>query len=308
MASLKNIKLKIGSVQKTRQVTKAMEAVSAVKMRKTQQQALVARPYATAALSILERLSGSVDLKNHPLTQIGHPMSNLKTCIVIITSDKGLAGSLNSSVLRTTEKAISERGITKEQAVLMCIGRRGADYFATRGWDVRERLESVGDTVRLENLHDSAQRILAWHAEGEIGKCIAVYTNFLSTFEQKAVVRELIPITQESLQEFVAGILPVKGKFSGEAGEDVHPAAYTIEPSADEVFAEILPRLVSVALFHALAEAKASEHSARMVAMKSATDKAGEIVHDLTLAFNKARQAAITGEVSEITSGIEALK
>lgn len=303
MANLKNIKLKISSVKKTRQVTKAMEAVSAVKMRKTQSQAIAARPYATAALSILKRLSGSIEASRHPLTQ----GRDGKTCVVAVTSDKGLAGALNSNMLRRIERTLRERNLTSENAVVLAIGRRGADYLSARGYTIVTRLENVSDDVSEAEMREITQTILGLHERGEIGSCVVVYTNFLSTFEQAAVARQLIPMTPEVLDELVAGIVPAKGKFA-EIPEVAGPATYTIEPSADAVMHEVMPRLLSVAFFHALAEAKASEHSARMVAMKNATDKAGEVAHELTLKFNKARQAAITGEVSEITSGIEALK
>lgn len=311
MASLKNIKQKIGAVNKTRQVTKAMEAVSAVKMRKTQEQALGARPYALAALTILKRVSSSIEKSRHPLTVL---RSGKKTGVVVVSSDKGLAGSLNSAIIRAAERELKARGITPENSVFFGIGRRGADSFAKRGFDMKERHENVSDTVAEDTMRETTNQILALYTAGEISSCIIVYTNFLSTFEQKPVVRQLLPISSDAVAEIVAGIAPRRGSFAS-VSEDGETKAetgasgtYTIEPSAQEVLAAVLPRLVNVVMFHALVEAKASEHSARMVAMKSATDKAGELAHDLTLAFNKARQAAITGEVSEITSGIEAMK
>ncbi len=305
MADLKNIKRKIQSTKKTGTVTRAMEAVSAVKMRKAQERALSGRAYASAALAILERLAGTVDVKRHRLLL---PRAG-KTGVVIITSDKGLAGALNSGVIREVERMLMERRIGKGDAVLIAAGRRGADYFASRGWDVRERHENVSETVTETDLRTITDSLLALHASGEIGSAAIAYTNFLSTFEQKAVVRSLLPISADSIKEMVQGITPVKGRWAGLMEEEHKtPAAYTIEPSADEVLEELLPRLLNVAVFHALLEAKASEHSARMVAMKSATDKTKEMIVALTRVFNKARQAAITAEVSEITSGIEAMR
>jgi F-type H+-transporting ATPase subunit gamma len=306
MASLKNIKLKILSYKKTGTVTHAMEAVSAVKMRKSQERALGGRSYAAAALSVLERLSGTADLARHPLLneQAG------KTCYVVITSDKGLAGSLNSGVIRRVEREMSQLGSGKENVVIIALGRRGGDYFLTRGYDVRMKRENVSDEISEVEMRDVTEKILGLHASGEIGSCFVVYQNFLSTFEQQPSVRQLVPITQEMIAEMIAGIRPARGKYApAEQGQTLlKPAAYTIEPDADSVLSVLLPRLLNIAVFHALLESKASEHSARMVAMKSATDKAKEKAKDFTRIFNKVRQAAITREVSEITSGIEAMK
>lgn len=305
MASLKNIKLKIVSVKKTSTVTRAMEAVSAVKMRKAQERALSGRAFAAAALSALERLSGASGLKGHPLMQT----KTGKTCIVVITSDKGLAGSLNSGVVRELEREFERRGLGSENAIILGIGRRGADYFASRGWDVRLKRENLSDGVGEADVLEMTRKILQLHTAGEISSCLVVYQNFLSTFEQKPVVRQIVPITPEVIHEMVGGIAPVRGKFAGVLGSEIsHSASYTIEPDPDTVLDELLPKLLNIAIFHALLEAKASEHSARMVAMKNATDKAKEMAADLTRTFNKVRQAAITREVSEITSGIEAMR
>ena len=153
-------------------------------------------------------------------------------------------------------------------------------------------------------------KLLQWHESGEIGACVIAYTNFISTFEQEPIVRQIVPITPELMRETVAGIRPARGRYAPQNIEvkPQSPAAYTIEPDADTVLAVLLPKLLNIAIFHAVLESKASEHSARMVAMKSATDKAEEMAHDLTRTFNKVRQAAITREVSEITSGIEAMR
>ncbi len=303
MAGLKNIKIKIQSVKKTGKVTRAMEAVSAVKMRKSQERALSSRPYARAALSVLARVSGMEDMSKHPLTQVREG----KTAVVLVTSDKGLAGALNSSVLRVVERTFAERGLGKHNTVFICIGRRGAEYCLNRGYTVALRTDNIADSVTSEELYATTEQLLAWHAAGEIGSALVVYTNFLSTFEQKAVVRPIIPLTTALVQETVDGIPPIKGKYST-LPEVFGAAPYAIEPDPETVLNTIVPSLVNVVTFHALMEAKASEHSARMVAMKNATDKSKDVAKQLNLAFNKARQAAITREVSEITSGIEAMK
>ena len=318
MASLKNIKLKILSYKKTGTVTHAMEAVSAVKMRKGQERALSGRSYAAAALTVLERLAGTADIARHPLManrdlrSPGFPgLTKSRHCFVVVTSDKGLAGSLNSGVIRKVEAELGRLNLRREDVAIIGIGRRGADYFASRGYDVREKLENVADSVSEEQIRAVTDKVLDWHAAGEIGTCIIAYQNFLSTFEQEPAVRQIVPITTEGMREIVRGIRPARGKYapaSAASSGEAKPATYTIEPDSDAVLAVLLPKLLNIAIFHALLENKASEHSARMVAMKSATDKAKEMAGDLTRTFNKVRQAAITREVSEITSGIEAMR
>ncbi|MEK7509733.1 MAG: ATP synthase F1 subunit gamma [Patescibacteria group bacterium] len=317
--ALKHIKLKIQSVKKTSTVTRAMEAVSAVKMRKSQERALGGRAYAAAALTILERLSSSHELRHHPLMMDivspslendGHRKSIMrKTCLVLITSDKGLAGALNSNVIRTTERELESRELSKNDVVIIAIGRRGGDYFANRGYDIRAKHENLSDSVSESEMRFVTDLVLTMHREGEIGSALVAYQNFLSTFDQKPAIRQILPIKPETIHEMVAGIVPAKGKYAGIGqGEDWTPATYSIEPDIETVVNELMPKLLNIVVFHALLEAKASEHSARMVAMKSATDKAKEMARDLTRTFNKVRQAAITREVSEITSGIEAMK
>jgi F-type H+-transporting ATPase subunit gamma len=169
-------------------------------------------------------------------------------------------------------------------------------------------MENVSDGISESEVRAVTDKVIGWHQNGEIARCFVVYQNFLSTFEQQAGIRQLVPITEETIKDMVEHIRPVKGKYAGR-GEDVQaPASYTIEPDPDTVLTVLLPRLLNIAIFHALLENKASEHSARMVAMKSATDKAKEMAHSLTRVYNKVRQATITREVSEITSGIEAMR
>lgn len=312
MASLKNIKLKILSYKKTGTVTHAMEAVSAVKMRKGQERALSGRAYAAAALTILERLSGTADMTRQPLMQVipESAVTTSKVTFVVITSDKGLAGSLNSGVIRCAEQEITRLSIAKENITIIAVGRRGADYFAARGYTVIHRLENVSDDVVEADIRNITDMLMTSHAESKMQVCYVVYTNFISTFEQEPIARQIVPITPAVISEMVAGIRPARGRYAPTEADLTapKPAAYTIEPSADSILAELLPRLLNIAVFHAVLESKASEHSARMVAMKSATDKAKEMAKSYTRTYNRVRQAAITAEVSEITSGMEAMR
>lgn len=295
--ALKDIKNKIKATERMNKVTRAMEAVSAVKMRKTQATAIGGRSYARAALSILARLSGTEHVAKHPLSK---HREYRRVALVVMTSDKGLAGALNSSVLKRAVEAVSE--FTPEQVSVYAYGKKADEFFSRRGYTIAERYENKSDTIEIETMETlSAELARAFLAE-EFDKVTVVYSNFKSTFEQIATERRLLPLSMGALSDIVAGIIPEKGKFSG-ITEAAAPASYSVEPTDEEVLSILIPRLVAIALYHMLLESKASEHSARMVAMKNASDKSKEVVRDLTRTYNKVRQAAITREVSEIISG-----
>jgi F-type H+-transporting ATPase subunit gamma len=299
--ALKDIKTKIKATERTHKVTRAMEAVSAVKMRKTQSAALAGRPYARAALAILARLSGSQDVMRHPLARI-RPVQ--KVALVILTSDKGLAGALNSGVIKAAAEAVAAYPV--EAVTVYGYGKKGEEYFARRGYRVARAYENKKDTIELSLMEELAEELSREFVAETYDEVIVAYSNFKSTFEQMPSVRRLLPLTLLDVEQMVRDIVPVKGKWS-ELGTIESPAAYAVEPDGAEVLGYLVPRLVSVSLYHLLLESKASEHSARMVAMKNASDKSKEVTHDLTRLFNKIRQAGITREVSEIVSGREAL-
>ncbi|HET9641254.1 MAG TPA: ATP synthase F1 subunit gamma [Candidatus Paceibacterota bacterium] len=302
MAGLKAIKLKIRSIDKTRKVTQAMEAVSAAKMRKSQAAALSGRAYARAAMSTLSRVSGTADMASHPLAK---NRDVKKAMYIVITSDKGLAGGLNSGVLRAAYADVTSLGLQPKDVSIIAVGRKAFEFFTRRGYEVEAFHFNTADTVSeglmSEIMHESADRF----AKGNTDLVRIAYQNFISTFEQRPTIRTIFPLSLTELAKVVADITPAKGKFAEKTAEA--PSAYTIEPSPEEVLSAILPKLASIFVYHALLESHASEHSARMVAMKAASDKGEEMEHELTLEFNKARQAAITREVSEITGGMEAM-
>lgn len=300
--SLKSIKTKIKATERINKVTKAMEAVSAVKMRKSQETALAGRNFASAAVSILSRLSGSQYVKNHPLFS---KRDGKKLLVLVLTSDKGLAGSLNAGVLKATETAIKLKSPDASLVDVYAIGKKGRDYFKNRGPQVIGYTENKDDDISMDLIQDVADILTTRFMEGEYRECLVSYSRFNSTFEQVPTVRTLLPLSVESLQEIVEDITPDKGKYSEE--KNGLAPVYTVEPSPEEVLEVLIPKLLSVGIYHLLLEGKASEHSARMVAMKSASDKSKEVKQELTLKFNRARQAVITNEVSEIIGGIEAM-
>jgi F-type H+-transporting ATPase subunit gamma len=315
MAALKSIKLKIRSIEKTRKVTKAMEAVSAVKMRRSQQKALSGRAYARAAVSILARISGARELAQHPLTRGAEklpleasllspavPRGSFSALYIVITSDKGLAGALNSAVLRAVWSEM--KGNTN--AKVIAVGRKANDFFTVRGVNVVEYHPNT-DQISSELIRELVDTAAAQFTSGEVDIVKIAYQNFFSTFEQRPTIRTIFPLTLGELSQVVGDIVPARGVFAQTTSDIKSSATYTIEPSEGEVLDVIVPKLASIFVYHALLETQASEHSARMVAMKSASDKAKELTHGLTIKFNKARQAAITREVSEITGGMEAM-
>lgn len=301
--ALKDIKSKIKATERTHKVTRAMEAVSAVKMRKTQSTALAGRPYARAALALLTRLSGTEDVKRHPLAE---HRDGTKLALVLITSDKGLAGGLNSGVLKRAMEYLEGHPVSLNEVTVYAYGKKGEEYFKRRGYRIARAFENKGDDVPLAVMEELVREISGRFLRGEYDKVVTVYSNFKSTFEQVPTLRRLLPLSLPALRDIVEGIIPTKGKWSREPALEA-PAAYEIEPSEGVVLDALIPRLISVSLYHMLLEAKASEHSARMVAMKSASDKSEEVAHELQRLFNKIRQASITREVSEIVGGREAL-
>ncbi|HYF29417.1 MAG TPA: ATP synthase F1 subunit gamma [Candidatus Paceibacterota bacterium] len=299
--ALKDIKTKIKATERMHKVTRAMEAVSAVKMRKTQASALAGRPYARAAVSILSRLSATRHITGHPLAEHREVK---KVALVIITSDKGLAGALNSGVLKKALEALEGRA--KEEVIVYAYGRKGEEFFARRGYEIRKSIENKRDDVPLSVMEEIAAEVTKGFLARDFDRVVAVYSAFKSTFEQVPTWRRILPLSLGALTDIVSDITPAKGKWSEEEAPQA-PASYEVEPSEEEVLGILIPRLVAVALYHMLLEGKASEHSARMVAMKNASDNSKEVVHDLNRVYNKVRQAAITREVSEIVGGREAL-
>ncbi len=307
MAGLKAIKTKIRSVEKTQTVTKAMEAVSAAKMRKAQVAALSGRAYARAAVSILARVSSSQVLKNHPLTRGGaNVVTPQKALYIVITSDKGLAGALNSAVLRRIQADMKALSLTLANTSVVAVGKKAQDFFMSRGFTIEVFYPNT-DKLTHETVEQIVQEAAHRFTLGMVDTVKIAYQQFVSTFEQRANIHTIFPLMLDELRAVVAEIVPSRGTFSDIKEEDIRSSLYSVEPSEEEVFSAILPKLAAVFVTHALIESQASEHSARMVAMKSASDKAEEMEHSLTLQFNKARQAAITREVSEITGGMEAM-
>lgn len=298
--ALKQVKNKIVATKKTGQVTKAMEAVSAVKMRKSQEKALQGRPYVRSALKILSRLANSRDGLSHPFVVNKEAGKRL---LVVVTSDKGLAGSVNSAVLKLVDEVIKGDSLVE----VVPIGRKAVDYANRLGLVSHGAYTNISDEVTIKDVSSISESIVKLYQTGTYRSVEVIYQNFVSTFEQLPTRRKILPLDPSELHYILTSIKPKTGRYSDEQEEMDQVTDYLIEPSAEAVLDVLMPQLIEIMIYHSFIESKASEHSARMVAMKNATDKTKEVIKSLTIKYNKARQAAITAEVSEITAGAEAM-
>ena len=307
--ALRDIKEKIASVKKTAKVTKAMESVSAVKMRKAQQVALQAREYAFFAFWALRRLANatSKDISEYFTETTGD-----KVGLVLVSPDKGLAGAINTNLFKAFEIFLEENNLDAKSIGIITVGKKAYEYTTRRGYENLRHIAQLGEADELTEFEDISKQVTDLFFNGDYKSFYVLHTKFLTTTEQKPMVRQVLPITTEGLKTFISEIIPKKGKYADKADEydfdkDM-PTDYRFEPNAQTVMENIVPYLVTTSLYYSLLESKASEHSARMVAMKNATDKAEDVTKDLKRQFNKQRQAAITSEISEITSGMETTK
>jgi F-type H+-transporting ATPase subunit gamma len=309
MASSRTIKKRIRSTKSIEQMTKAMEAVSAVKMRKSEMLALRARPYALAALEVLKNVRKGLQEEHLNLSPLLDERPVKKSCLVVFTSDKGLAGSFNTSVIRKTQEILKDN--SKEYSLIV-VGKKGKNFFARRNLEIAAEFFGNGDFGAAEDIKPLSLFITNFFTDKKCDEIILIYTNFLSALKQEIIVRKLLPFTEESLEAIVGGIVPERGKYANmpqALGTGIGKnAEYLFEASPSEVLSKLLPDLIEVEIYHSTLEANASEHSSRMVAMRSASDNAGDLRKELTLLYNKARQAQITKELAEISAGAEALQ
>ena len=308
MESAQNLKRRIRSVQNIGTITKAMELVAATKMRRSQELALTSRPYAYTALELLGILSGMKDVTMPDILTV-RPVA--KTAFVLMTSDKGLAGSFNSAVLRRFEAYVRENRIDLKdpQYSFIAIGQKAKSYLDRRGLNVIHSFVRVGDYTRMEEVVPIADAFIKGFLRHDFDSVMVFFTTFVTAIRQDAVVREFLPINYEKIKESIEETIPRAGRYSEYARsekffEDKN-REYLIEPTPTEVMAELAPKLLTIRIHHMILEANASEHSARRVAMKNASDNASELSENLNVEYNKSRQAAITNQIIEITSGAQ---
>ena len=293
MAAGKEIRGKIKSVENTKKITKAMEMVAASKMRKAQERMRAARPYAEKIRSLAANLSMATPEYKHPF-MLKHDDAKLAG-VIVVTTDKGLCGGLNTNVLRVVTAKLKELEAQGLKSETVAIGNKGFSFLNRIGAKIVSHAVQLGDKPHLDKLVGPVKVLLDAYAAGKLNAVYLCYTRFINTMRQEPVVQQLLPLSNESLAEGAA----VNGK--------THGWDYIYEPSAPAVIDELVLRYVEALVYQATAENLASEQSARMVAMKSATDNAGNVIAELKLVYNKTRQAGITKELSEIVAGAAAV-
>jgi F-type H+-transporting ATPase subunit gamma len=287
--SLKDIRRRMASVRNIRKITQAMKMVAASKLRRAQARAEAARPYATAVREVLVRLSSGADGFQHPFLQERPLRASLA---VVVTSDRGLAGAYNANLTRAAQLLLRD----KPSPQVVAVGRKGRDYFRRRGYRLAAEYVQVGDEARYALADEVAREVTRLYREGACDEVFLVYAQFINALQSRPVSVRLLPLTGEDLG-------------GAEAGGGTAPAgAYIFEPDAGAVLERLLPHYISILIYRALLEAKASEQGARMAAMDNATKNAAELIDHLTLTANRLRQAAITKEIAEIVGGANALQ
>ncbi|MDX1916206.1 MAG: F0F1 ATP synthase subunit gamma [Methylophilus sp.] len=287
MAGSKEIRTKIKSVENTRKITKAMEMVAASKMRKAQERMRASRPYADKIRNVAAHLSFAQAEYKHPFLIKRDVVKNVG--LIVVSSDKGLCGGLNTNVLRMSVNQMKAWEAEGKKIAVSAIGNKGFGFMGRVGADVKSHITGLGDTPHLDKLIGTIKVMLDAYTAGEIDQLYICYTKFINTMKQEPTMQQLLPLSGEQLGS-------PKGHWD-----------YIYEPEAKPVVDELMVRYIESLIFNAVAENMASEQSARMVAMKSASDNAKNVIGELKLVYNKARQAAITKEISEIVGGAAAV-
>lgn len=286
MGSLRDIKRRIRSVQNIKQVTKAMQMVASANLGKAQDRAESSRPYAEKMREVIGELASDTQDVNHPMLE-SRPVK--RSGYLVITSDRGLAGGYNGNLLRKLVQTLDQRHQSREEYVLFVIGKKGSAFLRQRKYPVIDEMVGLPDFPEFADIRAIAQKAVGFYAEEKYDELYLVYNEFVNPAVQRPIEKRLLPL--------------------GEITKGEGPSAdYEYEPSPAGVLDAILPRYAETLIYSALLEAKASEFGARMVAMDNATDNAEEIIGDLTLLYNRARQAAITQEIAEIVGAANALQ
>ena len=288
MAAGKEIRGKIKSVENTKKITKAMEMVAASKMRKAQERMRAARPYSEKIRQVAGNLGKANPEYVHPFMEINQSKG---VGYIVVTTDKGLCGGLNTNVLRMLTHKLRDAQTAGMTAQAVAIGNKGLGFLNRSGVKVVSQATQLGDTPHVEALIGPVKALLDAYVNGEINAVYLCFTRFINTMKQEPVIEQLLPLRAEDLQK----------------GATHSSWDYIYEPDAHVVIDDLLGRYVEALVYQAVAESMASEQSARMVAMKSATDNAGNVINELKLVYNKTRQAAITKELSEIVAGAAAV-
>ncbi len=287
------LRRRINTVSNTKKITRAMELIAATRVARAQQRARAARPYSEQLTGVIEDLAAGGAEVDHPLLRQAESIS--KVAFVVCAGDRGLAGPYNAQVLRTAEREIQAVRSDGGDYAIIAVGRKVADYFSFRGYNIDSTYSGFTDNPSYENARDIARRVRQLFDSQEAQQVDLIYTEFVSMGTQRPIVRRFLPLEKTAVMAAEGG------------GEAAALAGFSFEPSAEGVLADLLPRYVEARLFTALLDAAASEHANRQRAMKAATDNAEELIVKLSRAMNRARQEAITTEIMEIVGGAEGL-
>ena len=321
MPSLLDIRRRIRAVKSTQQITKAMKMVAASRLRRAQERIQQARPYASEMLRVLNSLASRVDPSAHPLLDERRaPQAGGKVLLFVITADRGLCGSFNTNAIKAASTFIVEN--PGREVALGLIGRRGRDYFARRGFEVRYEQVNLFQALQYGHAQNIAHAAIEAFTTGQADSVYLVYNEFRSVISQRIVVERLLPIPRLEMETpSAAGPAPAFPKTTGEGGPKLSPESaprpgdgprtpaidYLYEPTPEVLFTTLIPRHVEVQAFRALLESNAAFYAAQMTAMDAASRNAADMIEGLTLYMNKVRQAAITREIIEVVSGAGAL-
>ena len=292
MASLKEIRAKVTSIKSTQKITRAMQMVAASKMRRAQERMSVGRPYADSMRRVISHLVHASSDYKHPYMS-SRPVN--KVGYIVITSDRGLAGGLNINLFKALSKSIQQYESQSVAAEFAVIGAKGVGFFKTFGGKVTSAVTDYGDKPTFEQINSPVQAMLDDYNQGKIDRIYVVYNQFINAMTQKPTVNQLVPLPENSFSDDDSGM-------QTELSWD-----YIYEPDIKTLIDDLLGRYIESIVYQAVMENIASEQSSRMVAMKAATDNAGDLINDLQLVYNKLRQAAITREISEIVGGAAAV-
>lgn len=309
--SVQSLKKRIKSVGNINKITKAMELVAATKMRRSQEIALASRPYALTALDLLANVSL---LQKKDLPELLKKRKTKKTLFVLVASDKGLAGAFNGSLFKKFESQYHGLVYDTENS-FVAIGEKTNAYLLRKGYNLVKKLVNVGDYATTQQVQPIADFLVEGYLKKEWDKVVVFSTHFKSALKQEAMVREILPVNFESVKNTIKEITPTTGKFAETikeqnidfANDKKKREEYLIEPSAKVVLEDLAKHLLFMQVYHLILEANASEHSARRMAMKTASDNASDLAQALNLQYNKSRQAGVTTQIIEITAGSEAL-
>lgn len=290
MANLKEVRNRITSVTSTQQITKAMKMVSAAKLKRATNAIIQLRPYATKLREILAQVSASVEGNNSPFTQDRIPT---KVLIIVVTSNRGLAGAFNANAIKTANNLIANKyadQFARGYVSIIAIGKRGQDFFSKREFNVIGNNNELFNNLDFENVSKITEYVMDQYKEGNIDRVEVVYNQFRNAAVQILTSEQILPLLPDNKED-----------------DNVAELDYIIEPSKEKIIEELIPKAIKIQLYKAVLDSHASEHGARMTAMDKATENAGDLLRQLKLSYNQARQAAITTELTEIVSGAAAL-